>query len=88
MKTATVEDFTAHVVDYLGCVEAGEEVALSRAGRVVARMSPALTPTQAKPPVAKPDFKARFLAMWGADAFTNTESVSAQFEALRSDRRL
>ncbi len=88
MKTATVEDFTAHVADYLGCVEAGEEVTLSREGRVVARMSPAQSPAQAKPPVAKPDFKARFLAMWGADALASTESVSAQFETLRSDRPL
>ena len=88
VKTATVEEFTEHVADYLGCVEAGEEVALSREGRVVARVSPAQASKQAGATVAKPDFKARFLAMWGPDALGSTESVSAQFEALRSDRRL
>ena len=65
VKTATVEDFTAHVADYLGCVEAGEEVALSREGRVVARVSPAQMPAPTKGPVKKPDIMARLHAQYG-----------------------
>jgi antitoxin (DNA-binding transcriptional repressor) of toxin-antitoxin stability system len=65
VKTATVEDFTAHVADYLGCVEAGEEVALSREGRVVARVSPAQMPAPTKGPAKKPDIMARLNAQYG-----------------------
>ena len=65
MKTATVEDFTAHVADYLGCVEAGEEVALSREGRVVARVSPAPTLISTKAPAEKPDIMPRLNAQYG-----------------------
>ena len=65
VKTATVEDFTAHVADYLGCVEAGEEVALSRAGRVIARVSPAQMAAPTKSPAKKPDIMARLNAQYG-----------------------
>ena len=65
MKTVTVEDFTAHIADYLGCVETGEEVALSRAGRVVARVSPAQMPAPMKGPAKKPDIMARLDAQYG-----------------------
>ena len=83
MKTATVEDFTAHVADYLGCVEAGEEVALSREGRVVARVSPAQTPTQSKSPANKPDIMARLAAQYG-ERCMSAESASAILDGVRS----
>ena len=65
VKTATVEEFTAHVADYLSCVEAGEEVALSREGRVVARVSPAPQPQVSNAPVKKPDIMERLTAQFG-----------------------
>ena len=65
MKTATVEEFTANVANYLGCVEAGEEVALSRAGRVIARVSPAQMPAPTKGSAKKPDIMARLHAQYG-----------------------
>lgn len=40
MKTATVEDLSQHAADVLAWVEAGEEVAISRRGAVVARLVP------------------------------------------------
>ena len=79
VKAATVEEFTAHVADYLGWIEAGEVVALSREVRVVVRVSPAQASKQAGATFAKPDFKARFLAMWGPDSLASTESVSTPF---------
>ena len=72
VKTATVEEFTAHVADFLGCVEAGEEVAVSREGRVVARVSPAQTAAPVKSPAKKPDIMARLTAQFG------TRCMSAQ----------
>lgn len=41
MKTATVEDLSHRAADLLRWVEAGEEVAISRLGAVVARLVPA-----------------------------------------------
>ena len=72
VKTATVEEFTAHVADYLGCVEAGEEVALSREGRVVARVSPPQTAAPVKGTAKKPNIMARLTAQFG------TRCMSAQ----------
>ena len=48
MKTATVEDLSHRAADLLRWVEAGEEVAISRLGAVVARLVPA-APEQATP---------------------------------------
>ena len=40
MKTATVRDLRNHYTRLLGWIEAGEEVAVSRRGRVIARLVP------------------------------------------------
>ena len=79
VKTATVEEFTAHVADYLGCVEAGEEVALSREGRVAARGSPA----QSKPAVKKPAIMARLTAQYG-ERCMSAEGAVALLDDVRS----
>jgi len=83
VKTATVEDFTAHVADYLDCVEAGEEVALSREGRVVARVSPAQSPPSANPAVKKPDIMARLTAQYG-ERCMSAEGAAALLDDVRS----
>ena len=83
MKTATVEEFTAHVADYLGCVEAGEEVALSREGRVVARVSPAQTTAPVKSPAKKPDIMARLTAQFGTRCMS-AESAAGIIDGVRT----
>ncbi len=83
MKTATVEVFTAHVADYLGCVEAGEEVALSREGRVIARVPPAPPPQSAIKAVTKPDIMARLESQYGSHCMS-AEGSSAILDAVRS----
>jgi antitoxin (DNA-binding transcriptional repressor) of toxin-antitoxin stability system len=40
MKTATVRDLRNHYSKLLGWIDAGEEVAVSRRGRVIARLVP------------------------------------------------
>ena len=40
MKTATVRDLRNHYSKLMGWVEAGEEIAVSRRGRVIARLIP------------------------------------------------
>jgi antitoxin (DNA-binding transcriptional repressor) of toxin-antitoxin stability system len=40
MKTATVRDLRNHYTKLLGWIDAGEEVAVSRRGRVIARLVP------------------------------------------------
>ncbi len=40
MKTATVRDLRNHYTRLLGWIAAGEEVAVSRRGRVIARLVP------------------------------------------------
>jgi len=40
MKTATVRELRNHYSKLLGWIEAGEEVAVSRRGRVIARLVP------------------------------------------------
>ena len=83
VKTATVEEFTAHVADYLGCVEAGEEVALSREGRVVARVSPAQTAAPVKSTAKKPDIMARLTAQFGTRCMS-AQGASATIDGVRS----
>lgn len=68
----------------------GESVIVLREGREVAQLMPILprgrTGTQGAARSGKPDFRARFLEMWGADAFQSQVSVSEDFELLRRGR--
>jgi hypothetical protein len=69
-----------------------ESVVMLREGREVAQFMPILPSgriwTQGAARSGKPDFRARFLEMWGADAFQSQVSVSEDFELLRSGRVL
>ncbi len=71
-------------------LEAGEPVVLIKEGRAVAQLMPILPSgmigTQGTARSGKPDFRARFLKMWGADAFQSQLAVSEDFAPLRSGR--
>ena len=73
-------------------LEASEPVVLLKEGREVAQLMPILPRgrigTLGAARSGKPDFRARFLEMWGADAFQSQVSVSEDFELLRSGRVL
>ena len=77
VKTLALEDIYAdpHKLDpYLA---SGESVAVVRDGREVAELVP-----------RKADFRARFLKMWGPDAFNSLVSVTELFDDLRRQREL
>ena len=87
VKTLAIEDIYAdpHTLDSF--LAAGVPVVMVRSGQAVAD----LVPKPAAPTVmrlsARPDFKARFVQMWGPDAFNNQDSAAMQFAEFRSDRR-
>ena len=87
VKTLAIEDIYAnpHALDSF--LAAGEPVVMVRSGQAVAELVPKPASSAATPRRARPDFKARFLQMWGPDAFTSKESVAEQFAEFRRDRR-
>ncbi|MBI5800049.1 MAG: hypothetical protein HZA92_04890 [Verrucomicrobia bacterium] len=87
MKTLAIEDIYAnpHALDSF--LAAGEPVVMVRSGQAVADLVPKPASQAAAPRRARPDFKARFLQMWGQDAFNSKESVDVQFAEFRRDRR-
>jgi antitoxin (DNA-binding transcriptional repressor) of toxin-antitoxin stability system len=63
MKTASVREVQHHFGKVLACVEGGEEVQITRRSKLVARLVPSGTASQAS--VSLPDFAARARAIWG-----------------------
>lgn len=49
MRVVSLAEAKAHLSDLINCVEAGEEVVITRHGRAVARVSPAEKPKQPLP---------------------------------------
>ncbi len=62
MKTANVRKVQHHLSEVLRWIEAGQEVAITRRNRIVARMIPASAPRH---PVKLPDFVKRAKSIWG-----------------------
>ena len=60
MKTATVREVQHNLSEVLSCVAQGQEVAVLRRGKMVAK----LVPPDPRPP-ASPDFLSRARAVWG-----------------------
>ena len=88
MKTLAIEEIYAnpHALDYF--LATGEPVVVVRSGQAVADWVPKPAAPAPVLPSTRPDFKARFLQMWGPDAFNSKESVAQQFAEFRRDRRL
>ena len=89
-KKLALEDLynDPHKLDpFLGTVEA---VIILKEGREVAQLMPILPRgrigTLGAARSGKLDFRARFLKMWGADAFQSQLAVSEDFAPLRSGR--
>ena len=60
MKTATIREVQHNLAEVLSCVARGEEVAVLRRGKMVAK----LVPPDPRPS-ASPDFLGRAKAVWG-----------------------
>ena len=92
VRSIAIEDVynDPHKLDpFLGT---GESVVMLKEGREVAQLMPILPNSRigARETAnsGKPDFRARFLGMWGADAFQSQLAVSEDFTQLRSARVL
>ena len=90
MKTLALEDIYAdpHKLDtYL---DSGESVELVRDGHAVAELVPRKSAQETGDPLKWPpiDFRARFLKMWGPDAFKSQVSVTEEFAELRRERTM
>ena len=71
-------------------LEAGEPVEILRGGQTVAELAPKklLVKSGGKAKRSPVDFRARFLKMWGPDAFRSPISVVEDFKEIRRDRAL
>ena len=71
MKTATVRDLRNHFPRVAAWIAEGEPVAITKAGKIFARLLPA-TPLKT-PKLVKPDILARLKRTWGARVFSAQE---------------
>ena len=89
MKTLALEDIYAdpHKLDTF--LDSGEPVEVVRDGRAVAELVPRKRVKSGEPAKWPPiDFRARFLKMWGPDAFKSQIPVAELFDELRREREL
>ena len=71
MKTATVRDLRNQFPRVAAWIEDGEEVSITKAGKLFARLVPALPAKTAK--LVKPDIMARLKVTWGDRVFSTKE---------------
>jgi len=87
VKTITLEEIYAdpHVLEPL--LAGDQPVEIMQKGRAVATLRPSIKPNgkYVPKPMPKIDFKARFLAMHGPDAFKSTRTTADIFDALRRE---
>ena len=90
MKTVPIEDIYADPHKLDSYLASGEPVAVVREGRAVAEFVPNKDAVKSAAMVKRPaiNFRARFLEMWGPDAFKSGISVAEEFEELRRPREL
>lgn len=90
MKTLALEGIYADPPKLDSYLASAESVALVRCGRDVAELVPrnAAGKSNATAKRRCADYRARFLKLWGPDAFASQVSVVEEFAELRSDRAL
>ncbi len=71
MKKATVRDLRNQFPRVAAWIEDGEEVGITKAGKLFARLVPALPAKTAK--LVKPDIMARLKETWGDRVFSTKE---------------
>ena len=90
VKTLALEDIYADPHKLDSFLDSGESVEVVRDGRAVAELVPRKATAECSgtsqwPPIG---FRARFLKMWGPDAFHSPVSVAEEFAELRRERAL
>jgi antitoxin (DNA-binding transcriptional repressor) of toxin-antitoxin stability system len=82
MKTATVRELRNEFPRIEAWVHEGESVHISKRGKVIATLIPALGPAEAQPSPPKVDIMARLRETWGGRVFSMEEVA-----ALRADEQ-
>ena len=90
VKTLALEDIYADPHKLDSFLDSGESVEVVRDGRAVAELVPRKAAAESSgtskwPPI---NFRARFLKMWGPDAFRSQVPVTDLFDELRRQREL
>jgi hypothetical protein len=90
VKTLAIEDIYADPHKLDSYLESGESVEILRDGRTVAELAPRKVAVETGAVLKRPhiDLRARFLKMWGPDAFRSPISVGEEFAELRRARML
>ena len=90
MKTLALEDIYADPHKLDSFLDSGESVEVVRDGLAVAELVPRKAAAESGGTSKWPpfDFRARFLKMWGPDAFHSPVSVAEEFAELRRERAL
>jgi hypothetical protein len=90
VKTLAIEDIydDPHKLD--SYLESGEPVEILRGGKTVAELAPRKLLAETSGPLKRSpvELRARFLKMWGPDAFRSPISVREEIEEIRRDRAL
>jgi hypothetical protein len=86
VKTLELDDICANPHSLDSFLESGEPVSVVRSGKVIGSFVPATAISLPPPKLQRPDFRARFIQMWGENGINSTESIAEQFAALRSGR--
>ena len=88
MKTLAIEDLYADPHKLDSYLASGETVAVDRGGKAVAEFVPHKADASRAAERPRIDYKARFLKMWGPEAFAGDTSVAKEFAELRRGRTL
>ena len=83
MKTATVRDLRNQFPRVAAWIENGEEVGITKAGKLFARLVPALPAKQAN--LVKPDIMAQLKATWGDRVFSAKEVAEMRAAELEGE---
>jgi len=85
MKTASVRELRNEFPRIEAWVHEGESVSISKRGRIIATLVPALVAPLASGEPAKPDIMARLRATWGERVFTLKEVAAMRAEELKGE---
>lgn len=85
MKTATVRELRNEFPRIEAWVHEGESINISKRGKVIATLVPALGGTAAHPRSPKVDIMARLQETWGGRVFTMEEVAAMRADELAED---
>ena len=85
MKTASVRELRNEFPRIEAWVQEGESVSISKRGRIIATLVPALGTSLASGVFAKPDIMARLRETWGERTFSMKEVAAMRADELEGE---